>query len=819
MTDFTQPFSREAAVLRALLFLSGLTLFSPSAWPTSEPMEPLPAMLPPNHPPVGATGNGYVGAQTCAQCHQTEYRRWQGSHHAQAMLPAAEQTVLGDFRDASLIYNGITSTFFRRDGKFMVRTDGPEGALQDYEIAYAFGVDPLQQYLIGFPDGRYQALGIAWDSRPKQQGGQRWFHLYPDQQLTHKDPLHWTGAQQNWNYMCAECHSTNLRKNYDPQRRRFNTTWSEINVSCEACHGPGADHLAWASKQGDWQKLDRNKGLAIALDERRGLHFQLRVLAMQGLNLAVAALNPPPGALWTAKPASAPPGAPRAASRELELCARCHSRRGQFREEYGFGKPLLDTHRLALLTSDLYYADGQIKDEVFEHGSFLQSRMQAKGVSCSDCHEPHSGQLRAAGGKVCLQCHLAAKYETPQHHFHPVGSPGADCVACHAPATTYMVVDPRHDHSFRIPRPDLSVKLGVPNACNRCHEDQSAQWATEQMRTWYGKVPVGHQQFAEALHAGSLNAPGARELLLALVKNSEQPSIARASGAALLGQRINPTVFAAVRPLLTDTDPLLRSTAAQALGRLPPELKIQHILPLLDDPVRLVRIDAARTLAAVPPEMLTGNQGRAVQRGIAEYIESEQTSAERPESSLNIGLIHIDQGQLEKAEVAYHAALELEPTFTQAAVNLADLYRIQGRDADGEKMLRQALTVDPHSATAHHALGLSLIRQKRLPEAMTALAEAVRLDAGNPRYGYVYAVALNSVGQGEPAIQMLETVLAKHPNDRDTLMALAAFQRDADRFDAAREYARRLAQLEPDNPEVRALLRQVGVMMPDVGRQ
>ena len=128
-------------------------------------------MLQPNHPPVGVTGNGYLGAQTCAQCHQTEYRRWQGSHHAQAMLPAAEQTVLGDFRDASLIYNGITSTFFRRDGKFMVRTDGPEGALQDYEIAYAFGVDPLQQYLIGFPDGRYQALGIAWDSRPKEQGG------------------------------------------------------------------------------------------------------------------------------------------------------------------------------------------------------------------------------------------------------------------------------------------------------------------------------------------------------------------------------------------------------------------------------------------------------------------------------------------------------------------------------------------------------------------------------------------------------------------------------------------------------------------------
>ena len=774
-------------------------------------MEPLPVALPARHPPVAPAG-GYVGAQTCAGCHQAEYRHWQGSHHAQAMLPATEQTVLGDFRDASLTYNGMTSTFFRRDGKFMVRTDGPEGSLQDYEIAYTFGIDPLQQYLIGFPDGRYQALGIAWDSRPQDQGGQRWFHLYPDQNLTHQDPLHWTGAQQNWNYMCAECHSTNLRKNYDPKLNRFNTTWSEINVSCEACHGPGANHVAWAKKEGDWQKLNSTKGLSIALDERRGLHFQLRVLAMKGLSLAAAALNPPPSVLWTAKPAtgSALPSTPRIASREQELCARCHSRRGQFWEDYGFGKPLLDTHRLALLTPDLYYPDGQIKDEVFEHGSFLQSKMAAKGVSCSDCHEPHSGQLRAAGGKVCLQCHIAAKYESPQHHFHPAGSKGVDCVACHAPTTTYMVVDPRHDHSFRIPRPDLSVTLGVPNACNRCHQDQSAQWAAEQVQKWYGKVPGGHQQFAEALHAGALDAPGAQELLRALLKNIDQPNIARASGVALLGQRLNPAAFEALRPLLTDSDPLLRSTAAQALETLPPELKVQHLLPLLDDPVRLVRINAARALAAVPEETLNEQQRLAIQQGVAESIASEQTNAERPESFLNIGLIDVDQRQFEKAEAAYRAALELQPTFTQAAVNLADLYRMQGRDADGEKTLRQALDRDPHNAAAHHALGLLLIRQQRLPEALAALAEAARLDSDNARYGYVYAVALNSAGQGEPAIQALETGLMKHPNDRDTLMALAAFQRDAGNLDAARDYARRLAKLEPENPQVRALLRQVG---------
>ena len=803
-----------ALLLFFVLLLGGAVLFAPGAHSGGEPMEPLPVALPASHPSVAPTSGGYVGAQTCAECHQAEYRHWHGSQHAQAMQLATEQTVLGDFKDASFSYAGITSTFFRRDGKFMARTDGPDGQLQDYEIAYTFGVYPLQQYLIGFPDGRYQALGLAWDSRAKEQGGQRWFHLYPDQNLTHKDPLHWTGLQQNWNYMCAECHSTNLRKNYDPKLNHFHTTWSEINVSCEACHGPGADHLAWARKEGDWQKLNRTKGLAIALDERHGLRFQLRALAMKGLDLATAALNPRPSVLWTAKPATggAPSSTPRTASREQDLCARCHSRRGQFWEDYRFGQPLLDTHRLALLTPDLYYPDGQMKDEVFNHGSFLQSKMQAKGVSCSDCHDPHSGKLRAAGGKVCLQCHLAAKYESPQHHFHPAGSPSADCVACHAPATTYMVVDPRHDHSFRIPRPDLTVKLGVPNACTRCHGDKPAEWAVEQVQKWYGQPLPGHQQFAEALRAGHTDAPGARELLRALLKDPDQPNIARASGAALLGERLDPAGFEALRPLLTDPDPLVRSTAARALEALPPELKVHHLLPLLADPVRLVRIEAARALAAVPQETLTENQRQAIQRGVSEYLAAEMTNADRPESSLNIGLIHVDQGQYDQAEAAYRAALDLQPDFTQAAVNLADLYRLQGRDADGEKTLRQALDLDPRNAAARHALGLSLIRQKRLPEAITELAEAARLDGDNPRYGYVYAVALNSAGQGPKAIQTLEAVLAKHPNNRDSLLALVAFQRDAGNLDAARDYARRLAALEPDNPEVRALLRQVGAM-------
>ena len=191
----------------------------------------------------------YVGAQACAGCHAAETDAWKGSHHALAMQPATEATVLGDFSGAKFEHFGVTTTFYRAGERFMVRTDGPDGKPHEYPIAYTFGVQPLQQYLIEFPKGRYQVLGIAWDSRSADQGGHRWYHLYPDQKLTASDPLHWTGRDQTWNYMCADCHSTNVHKNFDLAGNTYTTTWTDVDVACEACHGPGSRHVAWSRSQ------------------------------------------------------------------------------------------------------------------------------------------------------------------------------------------------------------------------------------------------------------------------------------------------------------------------------------------------------------------------------------------------------------------------------------------------------------------------------------------------------------------------------------------------------------------------------------------
>ena len=614
-----------------------------------------------------ATPGTYVGAQACASCHAKEFEAWRGSQHDLAMQHANDKTVLGVFDNAKLTYAGITSTFFKRDGKFHVNTDGPDGKLHDYEIKYTFGLTPLQQYLVEFPDGRIQALSIAWDARSKDHGGQRWFHLYPGQAIKSGDRLHWTGIDQNWNFQCADCHSTNLRKNFDATTNTFKTTWSEINVACEACHGPASSHVAWANKAGDWKNA-KAKGLAVALDERRG-------------------------AIWSLKGGDAKPerSTPRATSREIETCARCHARRGQLTDDYVPGHPLADRYRPALLEEGLYWPDGQMRDEVYNYASFLQSRMFAKGVTCSDCHEPHTQKLRVPGNGVCAQCHQAAKYDSDHHSHHAAGTAGAQCAACHMPTTTYMVVDPRHDHSMRIPRPDRTVTMGVPNACNQCHKERSPQWAAEQIRQWVPQPAPGFQTFAEALHAGARSKAGSRGSLMTVAKDMHQPAIARASAVALLARYSGSLTMDVLNKALNDEDPLVRGAAVEALNGSTPEVRAQLLTRMLADPALSVRIAAARALAGVPAELIGADQRAALTKGIDEYLATQRFNADRPEAHSNLGAFYAERGQQESAQAEFSKALAIDPGFVPASINLADLYRRRGDEKNAEATLRTAL--------------------------------------------------------------------------------------------------------------------------------
>mgnify|MGYP001828771025 FL=1 len=716
----------------------------------------------------------YVGRDVCARCHAEQVSQWSGSHHDLAMQVAGEQTVLGDFNNASLAHYGMTSTFFRKNDMYMVRTEGPDGKLDEFTVKYTFGVEPLQQYLIEFPGGRLQALSLAWDTRPQEQGGQRWFHLYPDERIAHDDELHWTRPSQNWNSMCAECHSTGLKKNYDPVERTFETAWSEIDVSCEACHGPGARHVAWAKRPAEQRQKDPGMGLVVQLDERRDIS-------------------------WTIDPeaGNAVRSRPRHTDREIALCARCHSRRSPISKDYVHGEPLMDHYLPRLLYEGMYYADGQINDEVYVYGSFIQSKMQHAGVTCSDCHEPHGLALRVPGNGVCLQCHQADRYDQSDHHFHKASSPGASCAECHMPAKTYMVVDPRHDHSMRIPRPDLSVTLGTPNACNNCHADQSAEWAADQVRDWYGETPSGYQQYAGALAAARSGEPSAGRALAGLVRDTATPAMARATALAELGPYLSAATLDVVALGLDADDPLLRVAALQALEPVPPDIRVRLAFPALKDPVRAVRIEAARLLAALPSGDLPPGQQSQLDKGLEEYIESQQAMAERPEAQVNLGNLYAASGETGPATAAYRIATELDPGFVPAYVNHADLLRNREDEAAAEAVLRRAVAVMPESGDVYHALGLSLIRQKRNTEAIEALEQAARYSPDNARYVYVYAVALNSAGETARALLVLQGAHNRFPNNTDILSALVAFNRDSGNPEAARRYAERLQSLSP----------------------
>ncbi|MBR0670548.1 cytochrome c3 family protein [Neoroseomonas soli] len=730
---------------------------------------------------------GFVGSTTCASCHASEAAAWRDSDHARAMAAATPANVLGDFSGVTATDGRHTASFRREGDRYVIRTDGPGGAVADFTITETFGVDPLQQYLVLFPDGRRQALPWAWDSRPREEGGQRWFHLMAQDPLPATDPLHWTEREQTWNFMCASCHSTGLVRGYDAATDRYDTTWTEISVGCESCHGPGAAHVAWA--QSGARGEDPHRGLTVNLRDRSGGAWR------------IAADDPRGIARWD--------GPPRQSSAaQVETCAPCHARARPLVADPSPGQRFLDTHAPLLLERGEYHADGQIQGEVFEWGSFAQSRMSRAGVVCADCHDPHRGTLRAEGNAVCAQCHLPARFDTAEHHRHAPGTPGAQCVSCHMPAVTYMGVDRRRDHAFSIPRPDVAAQVGAPDTCTSCHTDRPQSWAARQIVEWFGPRRRDDPYPALAIAAGREGRPGADALLAAVATDRAQAPILRATAVSLLPMPPSPATAQAIGATLLDPDPLVRAAALRMLEVLHPRNRL-HAARFLTDETRLVRIEAARALAPVPVAALPEAARSAFARAWEELLASERVAAERPEAHVNIAALLAARGDMVGAEAAYRDALARDATHLGALVNLADFEAQRGRHEAAEAALRRAVAAHPGEAEAHHALALALARQGRTADALAPLAEAARLRPEEPRYGYVQAIALNQLRRTEDAVAVLRANLERHPRHRDSLMALATIERDRSNFSEAERLAAAAVALDASDREAAALLAQL----------
>jgi tetratricopeptide (TPR) repeat protein len=672
----------------------------------------------------------FVGRQTCAQCHAAEVERWNGSDHDRAMEIATEESVLGDFNDSEFTWIGVTTRFFRRDGKYMVNTEGADGKMHDYEIKYTFGIDPLQQYMVEFPDGRVQVLSVSWDINRKE-----WFMVtppdVPDERILPGDPLHWTGVAQNWNTMCAECHSTDVHKNFDLATNTYHTTFSEIDVSCETCHGPGSIHVELAESS------------AIFWDRIHGYGLP----KLKGAN-AVA---------------------------ELETCAPCHSRRSQIHVDYHQREKFLDLYKPALLDAGLYYPDGQIRDEVYVYGSFQQSKMFAQGVRCVDCHDPHSLDLKFEGNQLCGQCHVPGKYDGPNHHHHKEG-PATQCVTCHMPTNRYMVIDDRHDHSIRVPRPDLSDALGTPNVCTDCHQgpDENNAWAAEAIRKWYGKERPGMPSFGEAFLAGQQNDPQGLNLLRKLVTNTSQPDIVRATGISLLQNYPSQSVDAVCRELMDDPSPLVRAAATESLSGASIPRLVHESEKRLDDPIRLVRLAGAQRIVSVAAQVSDSRYRAALDKAIPEYRDANSVSLDRAASHLNLATLAYALGKLEAAKRELETAIRLEPYLTGPREQLANLLTEMGGNADDIKRLREEeiknlerdATLLPDDAHIPYRRGMLHYLLGNPNGARRAFEEACWLDPTT--YDNWLALALICEGEQDwdRAYEALAHMNELRPNDR-----------------------------------------------------
>jgi predicted CXXCH cytochrome family protein len=730
---------------------------------------------------AGQASPEFVGSESCQSCHATEYDNWTGSHHDLAMQLPTEETVLGDFNDASFDYGDTTTRFYRDGDKFMVRTDGEDGKLTEYAVKYVFGVYPLQQYLLPLSRGRLQALSIAWDARPKPEGGQRWYHLYPDEVIKHDDPLHWTGPYQNWNTRCAECHSTDLQKNYTMKTRSFDTRYAEIDVGCEACHGPGAKHLELAKAE---QLASAHQGgFATALAQRGEWSFS------EGQDIAQRS-------------------EPLASRAQVDSCGRCHARRGVL-GDYHYGADLLDTHRLSLPQSPLYHYDGQILDEVYVYGSFLQSKMHQAGVVCSNCHEPHSATLRAPGNGVCAQCHKPTVYDSADHHHHQPESSGAQCATCHMPETTYMGVDPRRDHSMRVPRPDLSVVMGTPNACNQCHTEKDAGWALDALRKQGVNFRDTGSHIARSfamLDAGDTRAVPA---IAQLANDSTAAPIWRATAMEALGQVGGREATQTMAALLYDDDAIIRASTVRSLQFLSLQQRYQLLTPLIDDEVTAVRMEVAVALAGVPLDQVPPEQADKLRKLFAEYTSIQQQHADMPGVLMQLGVFYATRGDAPAAEASYREALALNPQLLAAYLNLADLLRSQQRDEEARKLLLLALDVAPQNGNTLHALGLLETRSEQPEKALDYLRRAAELETLGTRHRFVYGIALHDLGQPREAVTQLKTLLRQSPGDQQVLLALANYSAELGETEQARSYARQLVSLAPSNQNYQQLLQSL----------
>ncbi|WP_232012675.1 tetratricopeptide repeat protein [Vibrio aphrogenes] len=736
-----------------------------------------------------ASAHASTPDEQCSSCHQQQVADWQQSDHFHAMEVATVETSLGKFDGSSIDYLGHQAKF-STDSEHRLWVDfiDESGQHHHLNILYTFGYQPLQQYLFDAGNGRWQFIPFAWDSRAQQDGGQRWFVVHPDQ--APNDTFHWTQPGQNWNQMCADCHVTDYQKNYDDKTKRYQPQYSALNVSCNACHGDESKHIQWA--KGDHSIA--NKGYDVNIKQQTPVFHKNKDGKME-------------------------PVQPLVASKQIETCATCHARRSQLADRHS-PQDIVNAFMPSLLSADIYYPDGQISDEVYVWGSFMQSKMHEQGVTCTNCHNPHSGKLKLQGNQTCTQCHTASDYDSDAHHKHGNFTQGNQCVDCHMPAKTYMQVDPRRDHSFKVPRPDLTLSTGSPNACNACHQDNDAAWSLEQLKKWYPQSAyINAPHYATIFHQADHGALSTSAELSKIAQDNQYPDIVRASALERMATLPDNNAMVAITRAIKETEPLKRLGAIAAAQNFPIMQKWQMLSPLLQDNNLSVRTEAARTLAPVIPDLaasakLTPQERSQLNEVLNEYKKVQQYQSDRGFAHVALGNLAINLNRLDEAEQHFKKSIEIEPIFIPAYVNLADVYRQKRQEQKAQDILVQALNIAPENASIYYAQAMSYVRNKQKPLAIPTLEKAIQLAPDNVDYRYTYSLLLKDQGQKEKALKVLREAYAINQDRPDLAYAITQNYLETNNYPLALYYAKELQRLLPNNPQISQLINQIEDAVP-----
>ena len=669
-------------------------------------------------------------AKDCATCHPAETRRWRSSHHAGAMAEAVhlnqgrlqpdKQSLLGDFNNATATHLDLKANFKTIDGH-PVMSLTRSGKTTHHIVSYSFGVFPLQQYLTETDDGRWQVLPFFWDARSAEDGGQRWITLHPQESISAADRLHWQQPLANWNGMCADCHSTGLVRNFSPAENRFDTKFSQISVSCGSCHGP---------------QPHTNNPISSGSTAGFAPRFPIG--------------HPGKSA------ASQRPPSKEAAQSTLEICAGCHSLRSPLVDGIDPREPFLDQFAPALPAPVLYFPDGQAKEEVYVWGSFLQSRMHKEGVTCGNCHDPHSQKLVVEGNALCSQCHAKEIYDVETHHRHKLGTEASQCVNCHMPVQTYMVVDDRRDHSFRVPDISASRKLNTPDPCTTCHINQSKSWAEQSLADWQPSPATAKASSSnrlwQQLQSGVALTPTEFAQLM------QDPEVAEIKKASALTEqaKFNPQIKSLPA---TEGQPLLAVAVAHASAQMPLNQREALLGPMLNHKYRAVRIAAANQLREsvtnTTATSLSAQDFAQLKKVLEEANTADNISSWRGEGLLNRGLHQERGGDLDSAIESYLQAIDRDPYFEPPYINLAELYRKQ-KDLRREQLLyTKALRAIPDSAILRYSYALHLVRRKAPAKAVQQTAQALQRDPASRNNAYLHLLLLDNLGRTAEGVAWL----------------------------------------------------------------